>query len=307
MAAVKAGGAVGHERRFVAAAAPWIGSLILFFILPLGGLILLSLTGPGAEGEGVQFTFANYATIVDLSTGRLDVLVRTIRIGFTVVAISLCLSVPVAYYLAKVTRSSRLESLVLLLVATTFLAGPLVRTVSWRGILGVHGLINESLVWVGLIEKPLLSLLYGEPAMVLALTYNTFPFLLFTTYLAMKVVDDRQIAAARDLGAAAGTAFFRVALPLAAPGIVTGAVLVFVPTLSAVLEPELLGGTSSRLVATAIRDQFFHARDWPLGATLTIVLIVVGGASMGFLGVSFAWLCRLLGRFGLRAGGTMDA
>jgi spermidine/putrescine transport system permease protein len=287
---------------FAAAAAPWIGSLTVFFALPLAGLFLLSLSGQASDGSGTEIGLANYATILDLSSGRLEVLGRTLRIGFTVVGLSLLLSVPVAYHLAKIMRSSRLESLVLLLVSATFLAGPLVRTVSWRGILGVHGLINETLVWTGIVERPLLSLLYGEPAMILALTYNAFPFLLFTTYLAMKVVDDRYLAAARDLGATSSTAFFKVALPLAAPGIVTGAVLVFVPTLSAVLEPEILGGTSSRLMATAIRDQFFHARNWPLGATLTIVLIVVGGIAIGFIGLLFAWLCRSLGRFGLLTG-----
>jgi spermidine/putrescine transport system permease protein len=301
MASKEAGKGGGKDRWFAAAAAPWIGSLLAFFVLPLAGLLLLSLTVSATDGA-TQFSLVNYATIIDLSSGRLEVLGRTLRIGFTVVGLSLLLSIPVAYHLAKIARSPRFESLVLLLVSTTFLAGPLVRTVSWRGILGVHGLINEALTWTGIVEKPLLSLLYGEPAMILALTYNAFPFLLFTAYLGMKVVDDRHLAAARDLGATPAAAFFRVALPLAAPGIVTGAVLVFVPTLSAVLEPEILGGTSSRLMATAIRDQFFHARNWPLGATLTILLIVVGGAAIGFIGLLFAWLCRFLGRFGLPAG-----
>ncbi|MCZ7597018.1 MAG: hypothetical protein M5U09_03640 [Gammaproteobacteria bacterium] len=132
--------------------------------------------------------------------------------------------------------------------------------------------------------------------MVLAMTYNTFPFLLFTTHLAMKMVDSRQLAAARDLGASPAGGVLARGAALAAPGIVTGAVLVFVPTLSAVLEPELLGGTSSRLMATAIRDQFFHARNWPLGATLTILLIVAGGLAIGILAAAFAWATRAIGR-----------
>lgn len=283
------------------AASPWLGSIVAFFVLPLGGLVMLSLTSPSGEGAAI-LSLRNYETLLDLSTGHLDVLARTLRIGLIVVGLSALIAVPVGYYLAKLLRAPKLEALVLLLVAVTFLAGPLVRTVSWRGILGVHGLINEFLTWSGIIEKPLLSLLYGEVAMVLAMTYNTFPFLLFTTYLAMKMVDSQQIAAARDLGASAAGAFWRVALPLAAPGIVTGAVLVFVPTLSAVLEPELLGGTSSRLMATSIRDQFFHARNWPLGASLTIVLILAGALSIGLLATAFAWAARALGRTGLAVG-----
>ena len=176
------------------------------------------------------------------------------------------------------------------------------RTVSWRGILGVHGLINESLLQLGLISEPILSLLYGELAMTLALTYNVFPFLLFTTYLSMKVIDDRIIAAARDLGASPAAAFFRVVLPLAAPGVVTGAVLVFVPTLSAVLEPEILGGTSSRLMATAIRDQFFHAHNWPLGATLTVVLIVSGTITLMLVALVTSLALRACSHYGLSTG-----
>ncbi len=280
-----------------AAAGPWLFSLLVFFALPLAGLFALSLTD-----QGGQFSLANYATIADLSSGRIDVLIKTIRIGITVMALSLCLAVPVAYFLAKILQSPRIESLILLLVSATFLAGPLVRTVSWRGILGVHGLINETLVQLGVIEAPILSLLYGEPAMTLSLTYNAFPFLLFTVYLSMKALDDRLITAALDLGATPSAAFFRVVLPLAAPGVVTGSVLVFVPTLSAVLEPEILGGTSSRLMATAIRDQFFHAHNWPLGAALTVVLIVTGAVTIGVIALVTSLVLRVCSRFGLSTG-----
>lgn len=281
-----------------AAAIPWLASLFVFFAFPLAGLVALSLTD-----QAGQFSLANYTTLADLSSGRLDVLMRTLRIGITVVAISLCIAVPVAYYLAKIVKSPSMESLILLLVSATFLAGPLVRTVSWRGILGVHGLINEPLLQLGLIETPILSLLYGELAMTLALTYNVFPFLLFTTYLSMKVLDDRIIAAARDLGASPASAFFRVVLPLASPGVVAGAVLVFVPTLSAVLEPEILGGTSSRLMATAIRDQFFHAHNWPLGAALTVLLIISGALTISIIALAASLFLRACSHYGLAAGG----
>ena len=280
-----------------AAALPWLASLFVFFALPLVGLGALSLTDQAGD-----FSFANYASLADLSSGRLDVLIRTIRIGVTVILISLCISVPVAYYLAKIVKSPRVESFILLLVTATFLAGPLVRTVSWRGILGVHGLINEPLMQLGLIRGPILSLLYGELAMTLALTYNVFPFLLFTTYLSMKVLDDRIIAAARDLGASPVSAFFRVVLPLASPGVIAGAVLVFVPTLSAVLEPEILGGTSSRLIATAIRDQFFHARNWPLGAALTVVLIISGAVTLSLVALFSSVILKSLSHYGLATG-----
>ena len=102
--------------------------------------------------------------------------------------------------------------------------------------------------------------------------------------------------AARDLGASAWTAFWRVVVPLSAPGLVTGAILVFVPVLSAVLEPELLGGPSSRLTPTAIRSQFFHTLNWPLGAALTVVFMFLGGIAIGMLGWLFVYFVA-----GLRA------
>jgi len=212
--------------------------------------------------------------------------------------------VPAAYYLARVVRSQHVAALVLALVAVTFLVGPLIRTVSWRGILGRSGLVNTLLQSAGLIDEPIMSLLYGRPAVIVAMTYNAFPFMLFTVFLAMRMVDERYLVAARDLGASASATFWRIVVPLAAPGIWTGAVLVFVPTLSTVLEPEILGGTSGRLSATEIRDQFFHALNWPMGSALTVVLILAGGVTIAALAGVLAFLARMSGRVGiaLRAG-----
>jgi spermidine/putrescine transport system permease protein len=139
--------------------------------------------------------------------------------------------------------------------------------------------------------------------MIIAMTYNDFPFMLFTMYLALKMVDDRYLAAARDLGASAAATFWRIAIPLASPGLFTGAVLVSVPTLSAVLEPEMLGGTSARLAATAIRDQFFHANNWPKGAALTVTLVLGGAVAIGLLIGVVALLTRASARLGIALSG----
>jgi spermidine/putrescine transport system permease protein len=289
------------------AALPWYATILVFFALPIAWLVALSLTGRAPDGGVVFPTFVNFAAVFDLASGQLEVLGRTVAVGMAVVALSIVIAVPVGYYLAKVVRSPRLEATVLTLIAGTFLIGPLVRTVSWRGILGFNGVINAALTGLGIIDEPLLSLLYGRPAMIIAMTYNNFPFALFTTYLAMKMVDDRHVAAARDLGASATTAFWRIVVPLSSPGLFTGAILVAVPTLSAVLEPEMLGGTSARLAATAIRDQFFHANDWPQGAALTVILVLAGAIAIGLLIAVIAILTRASARVGVglgAAGGT---
>ncbi len=282
------------------AACPWLAMLALFYALPLGSLFVLSFLE--SESGHIRFvlTLENYRDVFFTAAGRIDVIFKTLWMGIQVVAFSTAISLPLAYYITKGLRSPRAQAVILVLFAAAFLVGPLVRTISWRGILGVSGLFNTTLKWLGLIDQPLLSLLYGKPAMILAMTYNAFPFMLFTLFLAMMMIDDRYIVAARDLGASAWTAFWRVVVPLSAPGLVTGAILVFVPVLSAVLEPELLGGPSGRLTPTAIRSQFFHTLNWPLGASLTVVFIFLGGIAIALLGFLFAFASRLAGTAGLR-------
>jgi ABC-type spermidine/putrescine transport system permease subunit I len=278
--------------------------MLLFFGLPTAALFGLSFADYRIGGDLTFPTMTNYAAMVDLSSGHAQVIGRTLLVGLTVVVLCILISTPLAYYLAIVVRSPLLESAALTLVAATFLLGPLVRTVSWRGILGLNGLINALLLNLGLTEEPLLGLLYGRGAMITAMVYNAFPFMLFTAYLALKTVDPKLIAAARDLGASATTAFWRIVVPLGAPGVYTGAVLVAVPTFSAVLEPEMLGGTTGRLAATTIRDAFFHANNWPMGATMTVALVIAGGAAIGALILLLTALVRAFSHFGISLGTT---
>jgi spermidine/putrescine transport system permease protein len=281
----------------VAPSSPWFALLLLFYAAPLLSIVFLSFLTLHQDGPALPFTLANYVAVLEGETGHFRVILKTLGIGFAVVALSAVIAVPVAYFLAKGMRAPRAEVAVLMLFAIPFLVGPLVRTVSWRGILGVNGLVNVTLGELGLIDQPILSLLYGTMPMILAMTYNVFPFMLFTVYLNLKVIDDQLLRAARDLGATGWTTFWRVVVPLAVPGLVTGAVLVFVPTLSAILEPEMLGGPSGRLTPTAIRGQFFHTQNWPLGAALTLVFVVCGGLAIALLG----WIVARLGRLSARA------
>ena len=282
-----------------AAAMPWLAMLLLFYALPLGSLFVLSLLESESGHIRFSLTLENYRDVFDAATGRPGVIVKTLWIGVQVVLYSTVIALPLAYFIAKVMRSVRGQAVLLVLFAAAFLVGPLVRTISWRGVLGVSGLVNTTFHWTGLIDQPLLSLLYGRPAMIIAMTYNAFPFMLFALFLAMIMIDDRHIAAARDLGASALTAFFRVIVPLSVPGLVTGAILVFVPVLSAVLEPEILGGPSSRLTPTAIRSQFFHTLNWPLGAALTVTFVIFASVSVAALAQAYATLARACGRVGL--------
>lgn len=279
---------------------PWYVLLLLFYVVPLASIILLSVLTLRDGTWGLPLTLQNYVAVFDIGTGHFRIILKTLKIGLWVVLLSAAIAVPVSYFVAKGMRSARAEVVVLMLFAVPFLVGPLVRTVSWRGILGVNGAINVALIELGLIDQPILSLLYGPMPVALAMTYNVFPFMLFTLYLNLKVIDDQLLRASRDLGASAWTTFWRIVVPLAIPGLVTGAVLVFVPTLSAILEPEMLGGPSGRLTGTAIRGEFFETRNWPLGSALTVVFVVAGGLTVAALGWVAALVARLSARLSLR-------
>jgi len=278
---------------------PWFVLLLLFYAVPLASILMLSVLTQTDGTPGFPLTLQNYEAVFDADTGHFRVILKTLKIGLLVVALSTAIAVPVAYVLAKGMRSAKAEVITLMLFAVPFLVGPLVRTVSWRGILGVNGLVNVSLTEIGLIDQPILSLLYGTMPVALAMTYNVFPFMLFTVYLNLKVVDDQLLRAARDLGASGWATFWRIVVPLIIPGLVTGAILVFVPTLSAVLEPEMLGGPSGRLTGTAIRGEFFETRNWPLGAALTTVFVMCGGIAIAGLSWVVARLARLCAQFSL--------
>ena len=162
-----------------AAAMPWLAMLLLFYTLPLASLVVLSLLESESGHIRFSLTLDNYRDVFDAATGRPGVILKTLWIGVQVVLYSTVIALPLAYYIAKGMRSVRGQAVLLVLFAAAFLVGPLVRTISWRGVLGVSGLINTTFQWAGLIDQPLLSLLYGRPAMIVAMTYNAFPFMLF--------------------------------------------------------------------------------------------------------------------------------
>ncbi len=249
--------------------APWSLWQLIFFALPLGFIFVVSFWHMDGSTLQPGFTLDNYRGVF---TGgdQLSLVLRTCLTAVLVVAIAAVVCYPVAYYLVFRMRSSGMVATLLTLIALPFLVGPVVRTVAWKGILGLDGIVNGLLGTVGLIGEPLEWLLFSRFAVVLALVYNTYPFMLFALVLSLQTVDARLIAAARDLGSGAMAAFRRVVLPLSVPGLLVGSLLSFVPAVSASLEPELLGGPGGRSSANAITDKFLVAVDWPAGAALTV-------------------------------------
>jgi spermidine/putrescine transport system permease protein len=271
--------------------APWLLWLVLFYAVPLGFIVVVSFWRTEGQRMVPAFTLDNYQAIFTTQSAQLTILAHTLVIALIVLAASAIVAYPMAYFLAFRVQSLRVKAAILTLICLPFLAGGLIRTIAWRGVLGVRGVLNEALQAIGLTSHPLDWLLYTKFSVALALFYNFYPFMLFTVYLVLEAVDRRIISAALDLGASRWKTFRHVIFPLSVPGLLTGSILIFVPVASASLEPEILGGASGRFTANAVQAKFFVAFDWPAGAAMavvfTIACLAVIAVLVGVLGFRF--------------------
>ena len=172
------------------------------------------------------------------------------------------------------TLSRARAAFILFLVTVPFWTNLLVRNFAWILILRNGGTLDQSLQWLGLTSGSL-DILYTPLATGIGLTYSFLPFMILPTYVALERIDKRLIEAAFDLGADRWRVLTRIVFPLAMPGILAGAVLVFVPCLGAYVSPELLGGGKSLMIGNLVQSQFGASRNWPFGAALALVLVAV--------------------------------
>jgi spermidine/putrescine transport system permease protein len=192
----------------------------------------------------------------------------------------LCLLVgfPTAYYMAM--QSPARKNLLVFLVTIPFWTNLLIRTFCWILILRDTGIINNILLWTGLIEKPL-TLLYTNGAILLGLVYTYIPFMVLPIYATVEKFDVRLLEAAHDLYANRRQLMRWIILPLVSPGIIAGCILVFIPSLGAFIAPNLLGGGKHLMIGSMIQLQFASARNWPFGSAAALILLAcVLGAMM---------------------------
>lgn len=192
------------------------------------------------------------------------------RIALLATVMALLIGYPAAYGISKAPEKA--QTALLFLAILPFWTNYLIRTYAWIVLLNPAGLVNVALAKVGLGPWPLL---YNEFAVVLGLTYNYTPFVILAIYAALQRLDPSYAEASRDLGATAMTTFWRITLPLTAPGVAAGAVFVFVLSIGNFITPDLLGGGKLQMAGNLIYDQFLTARDWPFGATLSAILIAI--------------------------------
>jgi spermidine/putrescine transport system permease protein len=267
--------------------------LAVFFLVPLGIMVVTSLLAPGLYG-GVEWEFYpdNFGRIFGFADPAfevfdpvyLEIFMRSLRIAALTVAATLLVCYPAAFCISMMP--GRWKSFCLFLIALPFFTSLIVRLFVWVLILRQSGPINGILMTLGVIDRPL-DLIYTEGAIILGMVYIFIPFMFMPIYASVEKLDWSLVRASQDLGAGPVRTFLRVTLPLTAPGIIGGSVIVFIPALGNFIVPAILGGAKVMMLGNLIEQQFLSARNWPFGAALAMMVLgVMLIAMMGFVFVS---------------------
>jgi spermidine/putrescine transport system permease protein len=247
--------------------------LTVAVFLPLSTMLYFSFLSDVPFGDREwYYTTENYAAFFETSTYAL-LLWKSIKLGLIVSAFSVLIGFPCAYVLAKTIRGRSREAL-FLLVILPFWSNSLVRIFSWAIVLRGNGVLDRSLNAVLPFEVDV-NLMFSTPAVVIGLVHSYLPYVILTSYLSLQAIDDDLIDAARAMGAGWWMILRRLILPLAMPGVLAGAVLIFVPVVGSFMEPRILGGRVGTYYGTVIEDQFVAVFNWPLGAALSFILLAV--------------------------------
>ena len=268
--------------------APSLLLLLVAFLVPVGMMVPTSFR-PYVPLVGITrgFTASHYLKLVtDLY--YLEIIGRTLALGFTVALLTLVIGYPVAFFLAR--SRSRWRHWLTILVVFPLLLNLVVRTFGWIALLAQNGLVNQALQALGLVEAPV-KLLFNFAGLLIGMTHVFLPFMVLVLIGAIQNIPRDVEDAARVLGASWGTTFVRVSLPLSAPGILSGSILVFVLTISALVTPRLLGGPTYRVMSTLIYDEFLQRLNWPAGSAQALLLTVMVLALIALSGI----LARRLG------------
>lgn len=218
------------------------------------------------------FTLENYRQALTEPIYR-DLFIRSLWISLTVSIVTVVFSYPIAWFISF--HGGVHKNLWLFLVTVPCWTSYLLRVMSWKVILGYGGVMNAGLMSVGIIDKPLTSLLYNSNAVVITLVHSWAAFAILPIYVSLQKIDRTLIEAARDLGDSRLRAFFRVTLPLSLPGVISAFLIVMIPTVGDYVTPRLVGGKDGVMIATAIQAQFGKAANWPLGAALSVTTMVL--------------------------------
>ena len=261
----------GHLRAIAGLTGPAYFWLALTIFLPLSAMFYFSFLSDVPFGKRVAvLTLENYAAFFEKEFYR-TLMLRSFRLGAEVTFYCFLFGFPCAYLLAKTIKGRWREAL-FLLVILPFWSNALVRIFSWTMVLRGNGVLERLVNWLVPDYGPL-NLMFTYPAIVVGLVHSYLPYMILTCYISLEAIDDSLIEAARSLGARRLAVLRRLVLPLALPGILAGAILIFVPVIGSFMEPRILGGREGTFIGTIIEDQFTAVFNWPLGAALSFLML----------------------------------
>ncbi len=258
--------------------------LLLFFLLPFALVLKISFSSAVMAIPPYQPVFSfvdntvsvvvNFSNYLFLMSDSLYIAAYwgSVKIAFVSTLVCLLIGYPMAYAMAR--ASARIQLVLLLMVMLPSWTSFLIRVYAWMGILGNQGLLNNLLLWLGIISEPL-KMLNTNVAVVLGIAYAYLPFMVLPIYTNLVKLDVRLLEAASDLGCRSLTTFWTITLPLSKAGIIAGSMLVFIPAVGEFVIPELLGGPDTLMIGKVLWEEFFNNRDWPVASSLAIVMLAL--------------------------------
>lgn len=259
----------------------WIS---LFIVVALFLLLIISFSEP-------EFAVTPYKSIVQIQNGTLKVtpdfngylvllkdsfylkaLMNSLELAFMATIFTFILGYPMAYSVARAEPKNRF--LLLILIIAPFWTALLIRVYGWIIILKNNGLLNELLLWLGVITQPIV-MLNSKFAVIIGITYTYLPFMILPIYSSLIKINPNILEASADLGAKPLATFWRITFPLSLPGVIVGVILVFIPAVGEFVIPDLLGGAKIITVGKLLWTEFFMNRDWPMAAAITILMVII--------------------------------
>ena len=265
---------------------PTLCFALLLLAVPLVMVAALSFWTQDYLTLDRTFTTANYVTAWTEPMYQY-LMARSLKISIFVTVATVFLAYPVAYFISFHVAPKR-KAMWIFLITIPFWTSYLMRIFLWKVILGYNGVVNGSLMGLGVIEQPLSFILYNQNAVVLTLAHAWVPFAILPIFVALERVDRSLIEAAEDLGDSRLRRFLRVTLPLSMPGVIAATIIVFIPTIGDYVTPRLVGGPNGLMISNMIEMQFKKANNAPLGAALAISAMGI----VTFFALVFLWVNR---------------
>jgi putrescine transport system permease protein len=196
----------------------------------------------------------------------------SLKTAFFATLICLVIGYPMAYAIARTSRGT--QAVLLLIIILPFWTSFLLRVYALEGVIREHGLLNQALLWLGLIRQPL-KIMHTNTAVYIGIIYSYLPFMVLPLFATLEKLDRSLLEASADLGSPPWRAFLDVTLPLSMPGVIAGSMLVFIPAIGEFVIPTLLGGADNLMIGRVLWDEFFGNRDWPVASAVAVVFLVL--------------------------------